>query len=38
MMAGVLDGVEAWLAERFAESAGLETEIKKNLAGLGYGF
>ena len=25
------------LAEQFAESAKLETEIKKNLAGLGYG-
>ena len=26
------------LAEQFAESAALEGEIKKNLAGLGYGF
>ncbi|SHE29297.1 type I restriction enzyme M protein [Lampropedia hyalina DSM 16112] len=25
------------LAEQFTESAKLETEIKKNLAGLGYG-
>jgi type I restriction enzyme M protein len=25
------------LAEQFAESAKLEGEIKKNLAGLGYG-
>lgn len=28
----------AQLAEQFAESARLEAEIKKNLAGLGYGF
>jgi type I restriction enzyme M protein len=28
----------AQLAKLFAESAGLEGEIKKNLAGLGYGF
>ena len=28
----------AQLAEQFAESAKLEGEIKKNLAGLGYGF
>ena len=28
----------AQLAEQFAESAKLEDEIKKNLAGLGYGF
>ena len=26
------------LAEQFAESAALEGKIKKNLAGLGYGF
>jgi type I restriction enzyme M protein len=28
----------AQLAEQFAKSAKLEGEIKKNLAGLGYGF
>ena len=28
----------AQLADQFAESAELEGEIKKNLAGLGYGF
>ena len=28
----------AQLAEQFAESAKLEEEIKKNLAGLGYAF
>jgi len=28
----------AQLAEQFAESARLETEIRKNLAGLGYGW
>jgi type I restriction enzyme M protein len=28
----------AQLAGQFAESAKLESEIKKNLAGLGYGF
>lgn len=41
-MDGVLNGVlarlTAQLAEQFVESAKLEEEIKKNLAGLGYDF
>ena len=40
-MAGVLNGVltrlTAQMVQQFAESAKLEEEIKKNLAGLGYG-
>lgn len=39
-MAGVLNGVltrlTAQMAQQFAESAKLEAEIRKNLAGLGY--
>jgi len=30
--------MKAQLAEQFSESAKLEREIKKNLAGLGYEF
>lgn len=36
-MAGVLNGVLMLLAAQFVESAKLEVEIGKNLAGLGYG-
>lgn len=37
-MADKMARLMAQLAEQFAESARLEGEIKKNLAGLGYEF
>lgn len=36
-MAGVLNDILMGLAEPFAESEKLEAEIRKNLAGVGYG-
>ena len=36
MFADKMARLTAQLAEQFAESAKLEREIKKNLAGLGY--
>ena len=36
-LVGKMARLTAQLAEQFAESAKLEGEIKKNLAGLGYG-
>ncbi|HGN0958545.1 TPA: type I restriction-modification system subunit M [Pseudomonas aeruginosa] len=36
--ADTMQRLTAQLAEQFAESARLETEIRKNLAGLGYGW